>query len=105
MSFSPLCGPCDIDDPKNSLITGDLVTKIGAKYNKPGSSIALRWIVQQALTTDYIAGVIPKSDNPDHIAENINLFDFELSDEDMKLLGAATEPAAEGGDCDVTVAV
>lgn len=105
MSFSPLCGPCEISDRKYSLITGDLVTSIGAKYGKSGSQVALRYIVQQALTTDHIGGVIPKSDNPRHLASNIDLFDFELSDEDMAALGAATEPAAIPGDCDVTSVV
>jgi diketogulonate reductase-like aldo/keto reductase len=105
MSFSPLCGPCDISDPKDSLISGDLVTSIGAKYGKTGAQIALRWIVQQALTTDHIAGVIPKSNTASHLAANIDLFDFELSDEDMQALSAATEPAAEDGDCDVTAVV
>merc|ERR1712048_386308 len=74
-------------------------------YGKSGSQVALRWLVQQAISTDYIAGVIPKSNNPKHLASNIDLFDFELSDEDMKALSAATEPAAEGGDCDVTLSV
>merc|ERR1712070_866612 len=105
MSFSPLCGPCDISDPKYSLITGDLVTSIGAKYGKSGSQVALRYIVQQALHTEHFGGVIPKSNNPAHLASNIDLFDFELSDEDMAALSAATEPAAEAGDCDVTALV
>merc|ERR1712127_660604 len=61
MSYSPLCGPCDISDPKDSLITGDLVTKIGAKYGKSGSQVALRYVVQQALTTDYFG---ESSQNP-----------------------------------------
>jgi diketogulonate reductase-like aldo/keto reductase len=100
MSFSPLCGPCDISGhPEYSLITGDLVTSIGAKYGKSGSQVALRFIVQQEF------GVIPKSANPVHLASNMNLFDFELSDEDMTALGAATEPHAEGGDCDVAAAL
>lgn len=106
MSFSPLCGPCEYEH-KDSLISGDLVTSIGAKYGKHGSQVALRWIVQQALTTDYIGGVIPKSANPAHLAANIDIFDFELSDEDMVALGAATAPAGIdgydplGGDCTV----
>jgi len=105
MSYSPLCGPCEISDPKYSLINGDLVTGIGAKYGKSGSQVSLRYIVQQALTTDYFGGVIPKSVNSAHLASNIDLFDFELSDDDMAALGAATEPAAEAGDCDVTTVV
>jgi len=105
MSFSPLCGPCQISDPKYSLINGDLVTSIGAKYGKSGSQVSLRYIVQQALTTDYIGGVIPKSLKASHLASNIDLFDFELSNEDMDALSAMTEPAAVGGDCDVSIVV
>lgn len=97
MSFSPLCGPCDYK-PEDSLITGDLVTSIGAKYGKSGSQVALRFIVQQEFA------VIPKSANPEHLASNMDLFDFELSDEDMAALSAATKPPAEGGDCDVAAA-
>lgn len=100
MSFSPLCGPCTYE-PEDSLITGDLVTEIGAKYGVSGSQVSLRWVVQQALTTAYMAGVIPKSDDADHLASNIDLFGFTLSDEDMASLTAATKPEATGGDCDV----
>ena len=100
MSFSPLCGPCDTT-PEDSLISGQLVSAIGAKYNVSGSQVALRWIVQQALERPFMAGVIPKSDNPEHIAANADLFSFELSADDMATLSAATMPAAEPGDCDV----
>lgn len=61
-SFSPLCGPCDGAD-KMELITGKLVTSIGAKYGKTGAQVALRWQTQQGIP------VIPKSDNPKHIAQ------------------------------------
>jgi len=102
MSFSPLCGPCKIDDPKDSLITGELVTTIGKKYGVSGSQVSLRFIVQQALQEDsFIGGVIPKSNNLDHIRQNLDIFSFELSDDDMQLLHEATKPEAEGGDCDV----
>eukprot|EP00977_Amphora_coffeiformis_P027740 scaffold34638_cov161-Amphora_coffeaeformis.AAC.11 len=103
MSFSPLCGPCQYE-PADSLITGDLVTSIGKKYNKTGSQVSLRFIVQQALkeqANGTMAGVIPKSNNPDHIAQNMDIFDWSLSQEDMDKLHAATQPAAEAGDCDV----
>ena len=103
MSFSPLCGPCQ-SDPKDSLIHGELVQEIASHYgNKTGSQIALRFIVQQALDTNgpTMAGVIPKSNNPQHIASNREIFDFELTANDMKRLLAASQPAAEEGDCDV----
>jgi diketogulonate reductase-like aldo/keto reductase len=103
MSFSPLCGPCAIDDPDDSLIHGKLVTAIAAKYeNVTGSQMALRFIVQQALEDNNpMGGVIPKSNDMQHIRQNMDLFSFNLAEEDMKLLYAATKPAAEKGDCDV----
>lgn len=103
-SFSPLCGPCDYK-PKDSLINGELVSSIAAKHNVSGSQVSLRYIVQQALEGKYIAGVIPKSDNPQHLASNIDLFDFNLTAAEMAQLAAATQPAPEAGDCDVTMMV
>jgi diketogulonate reductase-like aldo/keto reductase len=101
MSFSPLCGPCEYE-PSDSLINGDLVTEIGAKYGKSGPQVSLRYIVQQALQEGSAMGsVIPKSNNMKHIQSNRDIFDFELSDEDMELLRDATKPPPEAGDCDV----
>ena len=101
MSFSPLCGPCQYE-PQDSLITGDLVTSIGAHYGKLGSQVSLRFIVQQALTQgSYMGGVIPKSNNMKHIQSNMDIFDFELSNQDMERLQAATKPPPEAGDCSV----
>jgi len=98
-SFSPLCGPCCMGDTtgkctyNKELLTGELVTSIGAKYNKTGPQVALRWQVQQGIP------VIPKSDNPKHILQNVQLFDFELSDEDMSALTSSpTPPVCGGGD-------
>ena len=103
MSFSPLCGPCQYEH-KDSLINGDMVTEIAKKHGSDisGSQVSLRFIVQQALEAgSYIGGVIPKSNNADHIVSNADIFSFELDEEDMKRLHAATQPAAEAGDCDV----
>ena len=100
MSFSPLCGPCEYQ-PEDSLISGELVSSIGKLYNKTGSQVALRFIVQQALEPGNSMGaVIPKSNNIDHIKSNMELFDFDLSMSDMKKLHNATRPGAETGDCD-----
>lgn len=87
-SFSPLCGPCGTHE----LINGTLVTSIGKKYNKSGSQVSLKWQVQQGIP------IIPKSDSPKHQLENIDLFgDWQLSDEDMAALTAATSPPVSGG--------
>lgn len=101
MSFSPLCGPCQYE-PEDSLISGDLVTDIAKHHNVTGSQVALRFIVQQALNPkSFIGPVIPKSNNVEHIRQNMDLFSFELSSNDMDRLGSASKPPAEGGDCDV----
>eukprot|EP00562_Extubocellulus_spinifer_P032168 CAMPEP_0178726782 /NCGR_PEP_ID=MMETSP0699-20121125/27503_1 /TAXON_ID=265572 /ORGANISM="Extubocellulus spinifer, Strain CCMP396" /LENGTH=347 /DNA_ID=CAMNT_0020378431 /DNA_START=226 /DNA_END=1272 /DNA_ORIENTATION=+ len=103
MSFSPLCGPCQFN-AKDSLINGDLVTEIANKHGAgvSGSQVALRFIVQQALDArSFVGGVIPKSNNYDHIVSNADIFSFELGEDDMRRLHAASQPAAEGGDCDV----
>ena len=47
----------------------------------------------------FVAGVIPKSDTESHIAENLDLFGFELSEYDMDSLTATSVPKATPGDC------
>lgn len=101
MSFSPLCGPCQAS-PEDSLINGKLVSSIAKKHNVTGSQVSLRFIVQQALQEgSYIGGVIPKSNNQEHIRSNRDLFGFKLDHEDMQRLFAAQKPAGEPGDCSV----
>merc|ERR1712146_605056 len=96
-SFSPLCGPCGTME----LITGKMVTDIGKKYGKTGAQVSLKWIVQQGIP------VIPKTDKASHMLENVDLFSWKLSDEDMKTLTDAASPPVAGasptdsGDCSV----
>jgi diketogulonate reductase-like aldo/keto reductase len=96
-SFSPLCGPCGTKE----LIDGPMVVDIGKKYNKSGAQVSLRWLVQSGVP------VIPKTDKSGHLVENIDLFDWELSQEDMDTLNKATSPPVAGnsptdsGDCGV----
>ena len=51
---------------------------IGKKYDKSSSQIALRWLVQQNIAA------IPKASSPEHLKENLHIFGFELSEEDMR---------------------
>jgi len=102
-SFSPLCGPCGTPDDME-LINGSLVTEIGKAHGKTGAQVALRWLVQQGIP------VIPKSDNPVHQRENMEIFDFQLTSGEMARLTAATTPATAGGpnpqdsgDCSVAI--
>lgn len=103
MSFSPLCGPCQYTNKtEESLIYGDLVAEIGSHYNKTGSQVSLRYIVQQSLSGEKnIGGVIPKSNEINHIRSNADIFDFEINKQDMKRLKRATTPSGETGDCEV----
>ena len=56
----------------------EVIKKLAEKYGKSSAQIILRWQLQAG----FIA--IPGSSNPDHIAENYDIFDFELSKEDMQ---------------------
>lgn len=57
---------------------------LSAKYNRPISQIVLRWFLQNRIVP------LPKSVTPQRIAENINVYDFELSAEDMALIDNIT---------------
>jgi diketogulonate reductase-like aldo/keto reductase len=57
-----------------------LLGRIGEKYHKSASQVMLRWAIQQKTVP------LPRSANADHIKENFEMFDFELSAEDMKLI-------------------
>jgi len=59
------------------LLENDIIKDISRKYNKSASQIILRWVLEQGIS------VIPKARSKDHLRENIELFDFELSREDM----------------------
>jgi 2,5-diketo-D-gluconate reductase B len=67
---------------RGKTLENETLKEIGAKYGKNPAQISLRWLIQQ----DVIA--IPKSATPDNIKANINIFDFELSDEEMKTISA-----------------
>jgi diketogulonate reductase-like aldo/keto reductase len=89
MAYSSLCGPCPPPD-NMALINGPLVTSIGAAHNRTGAQVALRWVVQQGTP------VIPKSTNPKHIAQNFDLFDFNLTAAEMARLTSVTSPPETG---------
>ena len=71
MAWSPL-GHGD-----KNLINEPVFTELAAKYGKSNAQIILRWHVQSGNV------VFPGSRNPAHIRDNFDIFDFELTDEDM----------------------
>ena len=61
----------------HGIFTHPVLTKIGEKYGKSAAQVALRWNVQRGVI------VIPKSVHKDRMEQNIAIWDFTLSDEDM----------------------
>lgn len=76
MSWYPLGGKGQTGE----LLKSPVVLKLAEKYHKSSAQIVLRWHVQMGNV------VIPGSSNPDHIKANLDIFDFELTGEDMKAM-------------------
>jgi 2,5-diketo-D-gluconate reductase A len=62
---------------QNDLFTNPVLTGIGNKHDKSAAQVVLRWMIQRNVV------VIPKSVRPERMAQNLDVFDFELADEDM----------------------
>lgn len=62
---------------KHGIFTNEILTSIASKYGKTVAQVVLRWNVQRGVV------VIPKSTRKERIEENLNIWDFALSDEDM----------------------
>ncbi len=71
-AYSPLAHARDMDEP--------IIREIAGRHGKTYAQIMLRWCVQKGLV------VLPKSVTPTRIAENSDIFDFELSDKEMRQL-------------------
>ena len=80
-AYSPLGGT-----GKTELITGDLVTEIGKAHGVSGVQVALRWIWQLGvpLTT--------KTSSAKHLADDVNIFSWSLTNDEMETLSAADSP-------------
>ncbi len=70
---------------KNDLFTNSVLAAIGAAHGKSVAQVVLRWLIQRDVV------VIPKSVTPSRIAENFDVFDFELNADEMaKISGLDT---------------
>jgi diketogulonate reductase-like aldo/keto reductase len=65
------------------LLQNPTLEQIGEQYNKTPAQITLRWLTQQ-----HLVSTIPKSSQRTHLRENIDIFDFELTDEDIRKISA-----------------
>ena len=71
MAWAPLA------EGRNNFFTSPMLEEIGKKYGKTVAQVALRWLIQR----DVI--IIPKSVHVERMQQNLDIFDFELSQEDM----------------------
>lgn len=67
---------------RGNMFSNAVLQNIGAKYNKSVAQVILRWQLQRGIV------VIPKSTHKERMAENLNVFDFTLTDADMKNIAA-----------------
>ena len=65
---------------KNNIFQNELLASIGKKHNKTIAQVILRWLIQRGVVA------IPKSIRKERMVENFNIFDFELSPEDMQAI-------------------
>ncbi|MCM1334270.1 MAG: aldo/keto reductase [Bacteroides sp.] len=64
------------------LLGNEVITEIAKAHDRSAAQVILRWDLQKGVV------VIPGSSNPEHIKENTELFDFELTDEEMARIDA-----------------
>lgn len=74
MSWGPFA------EGKNDFFNNTVLKSIGSKYGKTSAQTALRYLIQKNIV------VIPKSTHKERMIENINVFDFSLSNDDMAAL-------------------
>lgn len=80
MAWGPLGGQGVDGIVKNATLSG-----IGAKYGKSAAQVALRWLTQRGIVA------IPKSTHKERMAENLDVFDFRLSEEEMGQIATLNE--------------
>jgi len=73
---------------KNNIFQNELLLSIAGKYKKSVAQVILRWMTQRKVV------VIPKSVRKERIMENFNIFDFELSTEDMNVIVSLDKKAS-----------
>lgn len=76
MSWGPLA------EGRNNFFTNPVLERIGKRYGKSVAQVALRWLIQRGVI------IIPKSVHIERMEQNIDIFDFTLSHEDMAEIAA-----------------
>ena len=76
-AYSPLARGDAVDD--------DLLRRIGERHDRTAAQVAFRWLVQQRNVV-----AIPKSTSREHLADNLAVFDFSLSETEMERIDGHT---------------
>lgn len=76
MAWAPLA------EGRNNFFTNPVLEEIGRKYGKSVAEVALRWLIQRDII------IIPKSVHIERMQQNLDIFDFELTQEDMAAIAA-----------------
>jgi diketogulonate reductase-like aldo/keto reductase len=79
-------------NPGRRLLEEPLLVELGGKYGKSAAQVVLRWHIQHGLVP------VPKSARPERIAENRQVFDFELDADDMSAIDALDTGRRGGAD-------
>ena len=77
---------------RGKILEEEMLATLGAKHGKSVAQVVLRWHIQRGVA------VIPKSNSMDRITENMNVFDFELSGEEMAAISALNSGFRTGVD-------
>jgi len=83
MAWGPLGG-----QGADGIVKSDVLAAIGAKYNKTAAQVALRWLTQRGIVA------IPKSTHKERMAQNFDIFDFTLNDNDMSQIATLNQKDA-----------
>ena len=70
---------------RKGIFTNEILKSIGDKYSKSNAQVIVRWLLQRGVT------VLAKSTHIERMQQNIDVFDFELSEEDMNLIASMDE--------------
>ena len=89
-SYSPLGGQSGVRE----FLVQPAIAAIAARLGRTPAQVVLRWHVQHGLV------VIPKSSDPARLAQNLDVFSFELSADDLAALATLSEGPDAGGDSD-----
>jgi 2,5-diketo-D-gluconate reductase A len=77
---------------KNGIFNSEILTRIAHKYNKSVAQVVIRWLIQRDVV------VIPKSNRKERMVENFDVFDFQLTTDDMDAIKSLDTKTSIWGD-------